>query len=255
MPNTSTPTPPSGVTPQPPSLEKRLPIALGLMMVVLLVSQYFFKPAPGPKPVQTVTPKVAVKEAAQPSATTSPAPSTPAAGREQAAGVIETQIDTQLYHIVLLNRGAAVESWVLKKYKDDSGKSLELINKTAVQQKVPLPFTIDLGDRKLNFDPNSVLYRPTVSADGRSVEYVYSDGTTTIRKSFRFGADTYLADVKSSITQGGTPIPHFLMWRGGFGDAKVFRASITERTVRYDGSASKLVTKTAKDASKGPVTD
>jgi hypothetical protein len=39
------------VPPKPPSLEKRLPLALALMMLVLLASQYLFKPAPGPKPV------------------------------------------------------------------------------------------------------------------------------------------------------------------------------------------------------------
>ena len=47
MPNSS-----GGPSGQPPSLEKRLPLALALMMLVLLVSQYIFKPAPGPKPVK-----------------------------------------------------------------------------------------------------------------------------------------------------------------------------------------------------------
>ncbi len=51
------------------------------------------------------------------------------------------------------------------------------------------------------------------------------------------------------------PIPALLMWRGGFGDPKVRNASATEHTVRYDATASKLVTKVAKDAKNGPVTD
>ena len=42
---------PGAAPPEPPSLQKRLPLALALMMLVLLVSQYIFKPAPGPKPV------------------------------------------------------------------------------------------------------------------------------------------------------------------------------------------------------------
>ena len=46
MPNNS-----GAAPPEPPSLQKRLPLALALMMLVLLVSQYLFKPAPGPKPV------------------------------------------------------------------------------------------------------------------------------------------------------------------------------------------------------------
>ena len=53
------PTKPGGATPQPPSIEKRLPLALALMMLVLLVSQYIFKPVPGPKPVAPVNDKAA----------------------------------------------------------------------------------------------------------------------------------------------------------------------------------------------------
>ena len=52
-----------------------------------------------------------------------------------------------------------------------------------------------------------------------------------------------------------TPVPHFLLWRGGFGDQKVHSAAQTEHTVRYDTSAGKLITKTTKDAKNGPVTD
>ncbi len=49
------------VPPKPPSFEKRLPIALALMMLVLLASQYFFKPAPGPKPVTPANKEQAAK--------------------------------------------------------------------------------------------------------------------------------------------------------------------------------------------------
>ena len=40
---------PGSIKPEPPSFEKRLPLALALMMLVLLGWQYFFKP-PAPKP-------------------------------------------------------------------------------------------------------------------------------------------------------------------------------------------------------------
>ncbi len=45
------------------------------------------------------------------------------------------------------------------------------------------------------------------------------------------------------------------MWRGGFGDQRVHSAASTERTVRYDTTNNKLVTKNVKDAKNGPVTD
>jgi YidC/Oxa1 family membrane protein insertase len=249
--------PPNGA---PPSLEKRLPIALGLMMLVLLVSQYLFKPAPGPKPVKPANETAEVKLATPPPAAAVPqAPIPPSApGQIQATSEQTTQIDTDLYHIVFTNRGAVVKSWVLKKYQDEAGKPLQLINELAFKNQagnsVPLPFAIATKDQKLAFDPNAVLYQATGTADGSGVEYEYSDGKTTIRKSFHFGKNTYIADVKSSITDGTALVPHFLEWRGGFGDPKAFRASTTEHTVHYDASTSKLVTKNPKDAKNGPVT-
>jgi YidC/Oxa1 family membrane protein insertase len=250
--------------PQPPSLEKRLPIALALMMGVLLASQYFFKPAPGPKPATPVNDHAAAKLATKPAAAASTqnaaqAGAAPAAGQVSAAAEETTEIKTDLYEIVFTNKGAAIKSWVLKRYKDNAGKPLQLIGDDAFANQNGgvrlLPFMVDSSDRKLSVDPNTVLYRATVTDNDKSVTYEFSDGKTTIRKSFQFQQDSYLSEIRSTITEDGTEVPHFLMWRGGFGDPKAFRAASTEHTVRYDAGASKLITKTAKDAKNGPVTD
>lgn len=245
-----------GATSQPPSLEKRLPLALALMMLVLLVSQYLFKPAPGPKPVTPINDKTAAKVVEKPTPAPAASPVNGVQGTAsmvQAAAEATNEIDTALYHIVFTNRGAAVKSWVLKKFQDNDLKPLELINKSA--NNVPLPFTIETTGQKLTVDPNAVLYQAKPTADGVGIVYEFSDGKTTIHKSFQFGRDSYLADVKSQILENNTPVPHVLMWRGGFGDQKVRSAASTEHTVRYDASASKLITKTTKDAKNGPITD
>ncbi len=241
----------------PPSIEKRLPLALGLMMLVLVISQYIFKPAPGPKPVTPANDKAAAKLAEKPALATPAAalpaiPAPKATGQIQASSERTTDIDTDLYHIVFTNRGAAVKSWVLKKYQDNSGKPLQLINPAA--KDVPPAFTIEVTGQKLTVDPNTVLYRATVSPDRTGVEYEFSDGTTTIHKSFQFGKDTYQAQVKSQVFENGTAVPHFLMWRGGFGDQTVHAAPATEHTVYYDQAAGKLRTDTTKAAKNGPVT-
>jgi YidC/Oxa1 family membrane protein insertase len=252
------PNKPGGVTPEPPSLEKRLPIALALMMLVLLVSQYLFKPAPGPKPVKPVD----EKQAAQVTQAPATAPAVPVAttgentapaGQTQASSEITTEIDTSLYHVVFTNRGAVAKSWVLKQYRDDAGKPLQVIGNSS--SDVPLPFSLETTGQKPTFDPNAVLYRAQVSADDLSVDYSYSDGKTSIHKSFAFLKDSYLSRVQSTVFENGTPVPSILMWRGGFGDQKIRNASATEHTVRYDATAGKLVTKTIKDAKNGPVTD
>ena len=255
------PNSPSGGSPEPPSLEKRLPLALALMMLVLLVSQYLFKPAPGPKPVKPEADKPAAAQVtekttpaqAAPSAATSRENAASSSGQIQAASESVTQIDTSLYHIVFTNRGAVAKSWVLKRYQDDAGKPLEVIANAS--SDVPLPFSLDITGQKPNFDPNTVLYQTKVAPDGLSVEYTYSDGTTSIRKSFGFSTDSYLSQIKSTVLMNGTPVSSLLMWRGGFGDQKVRNASGVEHTVRYDATAGKLITKSIKDAKNGPVSD
>jgi YidC/Oxa1 family membrane protein insertase len=247
----------SGDVNQPVSLEKRLPIALALMMLVLLASQYFFKPAPGPKPVVPVNNKAAATMAAKPAPVTAQAQGMPKAGSRageiQASSEITSDIDTKLYHIVFTNRGAAVKNWLLKGYRDNAGKPLELIDPAAAN--LGLPFTIEIKDQKLSVDPNTVLYQPKLSADGTGIDYQFSNGKTRIEKSFRFGKDSFLANVRSVVLENNTPVPHLLVWRGGFGDLKVRNAAATEQTVRYDATAGKLIKKTAKDAKNGPVTD
>ena len=240
---------------EPPSLEKRLPLALALMMLVLLASQYFFKPAPGPKPTHPVSDKHAE------TVVTKPAPAAPATvptqevsvGELKANSEVTTTVDTSLYHIVFTNRGAVVKSWTLKHYKNSLNKPLDVINQDAAN--VPLPFSLEANGQKLTVDPNTVLYQVKVSPDGTGVDYEFSDGKTTIRKSFQFGRDSYLANVKSEVSVNGSLVPCFLMWRGGFGDLGVHNAASSQHTVRFDAGSNKLITKTAKDAKNGPVTD
>ncbi|HEY3940552.1 MAG TPA: membrane protein insertase YidC [Bryobacteraceae bacterium] len=249
---------PSVVPPEPPSLQKRLPLALALMMLVLLASQYIFKPAPAPKPVAPETAKAPValvqKPAAVPAAQPAAAHTAAASvGQIQASSVIDTYVDTDLYRIAFTNKGGVVKSWVLKKFKDDAGKPLELINTEATN--VPLPFSIEFTGQKPGFDPNTVLYQTKVSDGGNTIEYEYANGQTTIRKSFRFTKDSYLSKVQSVVLENNNPLPHLLVWRGGFGDQKVFKAATTERTVHYDATVSKLITKSVKDAKNGPFSE
>ena len=100
-----------------------------------------------------------------------------------------------------------------------------------------------------------MLYQSKLSNGGLSLDYTYSDGKTSIQKSFSFAQDSYLSQVKSAVLVNGTPVPSLLMWRGGFGDPNIRNAASSEHTVRYDANAGKLITKTAKDAKNGPVTD
>ncbi|MGH9608670.1 MAG: membrane protein insertase YidC [Bryobacteraceae bacterium] len=246
-----------------PTLEKRLPLALALMLLVLVVSQYVLKPPPkGPKPAKPANEQAAAKlvkpvsappPAKAPAKTKAPAA---AAGAQtpkiQAASEVTTTVDTSLYHIVFSNRGAVIKSWVLKRYTNQADQPLDLANPS---QSLPAPFSLQIEGPKPAFDPNTVLYRPKVSDNGLLVQYEYSDGQTTITKSFQFRKDSYLARIQSAVVENGNAVPSFLMWRGGFGDKRVHSAASKEKTVYYNEASSKLVTKDSGDAKKGPVTD
>ena len=166
-------TSPGSVPPEPPSFEKRLPLALALMMLVLLGWQYFFKPVPAPKPAVTPTPAVSatgnktaptVQSTAEKPAAATDSASAPVQGTTETT----TEVDSDLYHIIFTNRGAVVKSWVLKKYKDDAGKPLQLVGASS---SLPLPFAIDFIGQKPDFDPNAVLYQTQVSNGGDTVEF------------------------------------------------------------------------------------
>src|SRR5437867_6850320 len=115
------------------SVETRLLLAFILMGVVLFTTPYFFKTPPPPPVKKTeseATPTPAQKAAQPPPAIEAPATASPSAVSPSApiaASREETfALDTDLYHIVFWNRGAVVQSWILKKYKDSSNKPLEV---------------------------------------------------------------------------------------------------------------------------------
>jgi len=235
------------------TMEARLLIAFLLMGIVLFGTQYFYKPPPQPaKPVPTETAEV-------PKATETPKPAEAAVasavempGQIQANSQETATIDTDLYRVEFSNRGAVVESWILKAYKDHNGKPLELVNQAA-DKSIPAPFSLDFKNQKPSTDPNSALFHLEKSSDGLGLAYEFSDGHQDVKKSFRFAKDSYLEQVTTEVTQNGVLIPHSIEWRGGFGDQTVINAANDQHTVFYNLASNKLVQNDAKTAKNGPV--
>ena len=241
------------------TMEVRLLIALVLVGLVLLVSQYFIKPVPAPtatkegaaKSAQPVTPAAVEKpEAVIPSSARQKAAET--AGAVQAASEETVAVDTDVYHVVFSNRGAVVRSWVLKDYKDHADKPLELVYQPGLG-RVPAPFAVDLKGQTPATDPNTALFKTTRSGDGLEVSFEFSDGRALTKKTFRFTQKSYLVGVTSEITQNGTAVPHLLTWRGGFGDPTVRNPVSIQHALYYDLPNSKLYQKAASDAKNGPI--
>jgi len=280
MPDISSGQTPSN-TPKKPqgefSMERNMLLALVLMGAVLIGSQYLFRlfgPPPEETPVAaTATPgqesaEAKPADAASSQGSTSQGNSGQGADAKLTAGNSETNapvvdvkkaeaeqtftVETELAKVVFSNRGAVVQSWTVKAHKDTEGRALELVNQAAFA-KLAKPFAIQIRGVKPPVNPNQSLFVAEKSADGRSIDFVYSENGWTFRKHFQIAADSYRAQVRSEVLQGTTAVPHVLEWRGGFGDSTVDKRQDHQSAALFDQARGKLETRTAGDAEDGPV--
>lgn len=241
-------------------MEVRLLIAFLLMGVVLAISNYFMPPqaqdADKQAKKETKQAPAATAQAAPAAAAAAPQAAPEVPGAVQAEQVEALTVDTDQYKVSFSNRGATVQNWVLKGLKSDSGKDLELVNQKAVQatgdKAIPAPFSLNFKNQPSN-NPNDKLYKVTRSADGLTVDFEYSDGRLTAKKTFQFTKNSYLVKVSSQVVENGVLLPHALVWRGGFGDATGTNPTADARAVYYDTNDKSLEKKQASDAKNGPV--
>lgn len=239
------------------TMEQRLLVAFALMGVVLFLTQFFYPqqrpPVAPPKPVKQVEAPKPAEQAKPPESPPEPVPP-PAAVPQTAAAKEETfTVDTQVYRIEFSNRGAVVRNWWLKKYLGGDGKLLNMVN-TAAVAKTGSPFALAFNEQQPPVKVNEALYAATPVAGGLGVTYEFSDGKTSVRKTFRFGRDSYLAQVTSRVTINGSPLPHLFAWRGGVGDLTAPKIASNQHSVYYDPNRQALVLNEAKVAKDGPVT-
>jgi YidC/Oxa1 family membrane protein insertase len=246
------------------TMEQRLLLAFVLMGLVLFLTPYFYK-APPPPPKKT-TPVSTPSSPTSSPAVSKTAEAAPAAPRAPVPGQIEATteqqfvIDTDIYQVTLSNRGGTVRSWILKKYKDRTGKPLELIN-AASDSKVAPPFSVVLRDDKAADALNYGLYAAKPAANGLGIEYTFSNGTDYALKKFQFPKSGYLSQITTEVTVNGVPTDHLIQWRGGFGDPTVLNRTGEEHAVYFDPheagtlglTQGKLFTKDAKSVKDGPV--
>ncbi len=241
------------------SAERGMILAIVLSGLVLVVSQYFLRPAPAPTATKTAADKNAqpvkpeeVKKPEPPAPTTAAAKSAAEAAPVQASAEESVAVETDNYRVTFSNRGALVRSFILKNYKDHNGKPLELVNQKALA-KVPAPFSFAFKGQAPASDPNQALYKAERADDGLQVSFEFSDGKTLAKKSFHFEKASFLIGVTSEISQNGVAVPHSLTWRGGFGDPTTANPAAVEHAIYYDQPNSKLQVKAAKDAKDAPL--
>ncbi len=243
--------------PADPGTEKRILLAFVLTFVVIalmqpLLSKYAKQPPPAAtQPTAVAAPAAPPPSPARPAAVAAPparvtkVPKAVPAQVKQATAEAETVIENDLYRIVFSNRGALVKSWVLKKYKDDKGNLLELVHAAAASQ-FGYPLSLWTWDESLREKLNTALYvasaQGAVQAPG-SVSFEFSDGATSVRKSFRFD-HTYVVRVETSVTQNGALVAAFPAWPAGFGDQATLPSYAAATVIsRYNDAITRLAAK------------
>jgi YidC/Oxa1 family membrane protein insertase len=206
-----------------PGIDKRVMIVFAATMLLLvLAQQYLFK-----QPQSNQKKQAAVTSAPAPAAAVSnpsvapvaEAPTQPVAAR-QAASESTTIVENDLYRVTFSNRGGLVKSWILKKYKDDSGHNLELVQEQAAAQ-YGYPLALWTGNDQLSEKLNSALYVGSatgVLSSGNDLSYEYADGDLVVKKEFHFD-NSYVVGVKTSVRRGGSYVTALPAWPAGFGDA------------------------------------
>jgi YidC/Oxa1 family membrane protein insertase len=210
-----------------PGTEQRFVLVFLLMAGVIFGAQFLMKKY-APTPPSTAHPNQSVQSApAQPlvPAAATAAPHQKRTGRsaatpaQQAESESETVIENDLYRITLTNRGAQAKSWILKKYSDDQGRPLDLVNQQAAA-KYGYPLSLWTYDESLRNKLNSVLYvasKTGMTTAPTSLVFEYSDSGLTVRKELQFD-HSYVVHLQTSVFLNGSPVSAFPAWPAGFGD-------------------------------------
>ena len=173
-------------------------------------------PAPATTPANT---RASTPAGAQPAAKDASAKTAKAAPAVKAAAVSTTVIENELYRITFSNKGGEVTSWILKRYKTDEGKPLDIVHDQAAE-KFGYPLSIYTYEPALTTSINQALYVPSATghlAVPAKLTFTYSEGGLDVTKTFSFD-ETYVLHATVQVTRNGIPVRALLSWPGGFGD-------------------------------------
>lgn len=208
--------------------QARLFIAIGISFAVFFLWSMFFAPKPPEQSAEVTQEKAQAEPESKVAQPTAPSQSTPAEAASQGAPTPATQpakpapamqadrkisVETSLYRIVISERGAAVKSIILKKYREtmaEESPAKELIDAQTRGGSALLSFR-DARDHHIenaifSVDQNQDFI--DASNDSRVIKFQHqTDSGIVIEKTYRFYPDSYLIDLSIGvINQGGNPV-------------------------------------------------
>jgi len=228
---------------QDPGTERRLLLVFALTFLVIIAFQPLLKkyfPQGVPPPAKTQPENQQPYQSGNVSST-EPSPasisrkSPDTAATKQAPAESQTVVENDVYRITFSNRGAQATSWILKKFDDDQGHPLELVNSVAAE-KYGYPLSLWSYDSTLRSKLSTALY--VVSSNDsaapdqstiRTITFEYADKDVSVTKVFTFRiasanqkltprGEEYVLGVKTSVVNNDHQVPASPMWPAGFGD-------------------------------------
>jgi YidC/Oxa1 family membrane protein insertase len=249
-------------------MEKRVFLAIFLCFVVLAIYQAYFtpspppgRPQPAPAAGQAPTPPASPAQPAQEPERTPPGASKPAATAPSPAPASEPlvadtadrdiAVETESIRAVFSTAGAALKSWKLKAYLDDTGRPLELVP-AELPSEFPRPFTMATDDAAVTETLARALFRPSAaglslgSAPG-TLTFEYRDNSgLTARKTFHFQPEKkpYVLNVEATVDVNGASYPVTIKWGPALGlgfDPQGSSQRLPARAILYqDGRVERL---------------
>ncbi len=219
--------------------------AVAFALIILFQTFLFKKPPAQPnKPADNKTAQTSQTPAQSPAqdqpasesvATPAAAAATANTPAKAADSEVQTIVENALYRVTFTNKGGLVKSWILKKYKDENGNPLDLVNKQAAE-KFGYPLSLYSYDPSLSEQINNALYVPNTTGSMQApgeLSFEYAANGVSVRKSFIFGSE-YVISVETQVTKDGKLLPAFPAWPAGLGDETTAPAFASER-VEYLG--------------------
>jgi YidC/Oxa1 family membrane protein insertase len=203
--------------------DSRTLLIFSIVFVLIFLGLQYFAPkkkaeAPVPGvPASASTSAVMAASGAAMTAGPAAAKATPEA--VVAAAETTTVVENELYRITFSNRGGQAISWILKKYKDDAGKPLDLVNPRAVA-KVGYPLSVWTYDAGMRSQLAQALYVPSATGTlnaPTALTFTYSNNGLEVKKVFTFDS-SYVMHIELTATDHGSPVTALMAWPGGFGD-------------------------------------
>ena len=142
----------------------------------------------------------------------------------QATAESTTVVENELYRITFSNRGGQVTSWVLKRYTDEDGKPLDLVDRPA-SAKFGYPMSLYTYDPALTQTLANAMYVPSATgalAAPATLTFHYAADGLDVTKTFAFGQD-YLVHADTQVLKDGAPVRTLLSWPSGMGDLAIAR--------------------------------